>query len=125
MSTSIAYSVDLFTSAQQALVFRWPLAFAYIVGVGSGVPFLMKKLGRPASPGQRRFLSLFAVALILSTLPMLLDTFNVERRSEQAFRTLDCSTAYVDPECPEQATPGTAVFLRLSGIPIHFEPLKK
>ena len=118
------YSVDLFASAQQVLVFRWPLAFAYIVGMGSGVPLLMKKLGRPPSTGRRRLLSLLSVALVLSTLPMLVDTFNVERRSEQAFRTLDCSTAYVDPGCPDQATPGTAVFLRHSGILVHFEPLK-
>lgn len=127
-------AVDLYSLAVPVLVMRWAAVFASVVGVGSVLPWGLKKLGSQPTPKQRQVFSLAAVALCLLSLPLLLDTYRVEGEDPLAFSEVACTPQNDRLACEDgsvvplpsgtvQPTPGTLYRLSASRADVYFHPI--
>lgn len=81
---------DLYSRAVPVLVLRWVLVGAGVTGVGSALPWVLRRAGAPLAPRQRQVFSLAAVAFCLLAIPLLLDTYKIEAQAPDAFTALQC-----------------------------------
>lgn len=119
--TDSALYADLFRQAQDVLVLEWAKTFTFIVGTGSAVPWLVRRVRKAETPLLRRACSLGAVLLCIASVPLAVDTYFVESRDSRAFVTRDCSEPLLEPRCEGDAA-GLQFELARSGKFVHLEP---
>lgn len=127
-----AFDLEVLRAAHSVLAIRWAATFAAIVGTGSVLPWLLNRFGFGLTRRHRQVTSLAAMAICLYSIPLLVDTFNIERESAGAFSTQSCNARGAEITCPvyegplpggySAQGPGVLFELRYSGVPVHFRP---